>query len=116
MTLPPTDPTTSDKEIDVPNANLRKCGIKGCPNLFPPNKARKYCGPECSKNAWASQLKALRKHKEPVEKKCESCGKSFTTGRPGSQKYCGPDCQAIGLLNSIERQRERRQLAKKSSS
>lgn len=94
------------------DANLRKCALKDCDNHFKPNKARKYCGPECSKKAWMSQLMALRKFKEPIEKKCESCLQPFTTNRPGTQKYCCTDCQAVGVLNSIERQRERRRLAK----
>lgn len=95
----------------------RVCGV--CSGSVPPGR-RLYCGDGCASKVQQQQLEKLserRKANRVLGKtiKCEipECTNTFvkTSSR---HKYCGTTCADKGLQMAIERQRQRREEAKKA--
>ncbi len=104
--------------IDIPRRKCAECGAE----FEPRHVASKYCSPKCSREADRRKQKeySARRTKERDEerkrkrRKCAilTCQRSFIP-RSSSNKYCSDQCAAEGVIQAIERQRQRRLERKK---
>lgn len=91
-----------------------------CSRVVPEGR-RVYCSEECAKKGQQQKLDAhdrRRKEAQAARPKpmcaIPECRKEFDR-KGSSQKYCSDECAAKGLIAAIERQRVRREQAKKDN-
>lgn len=103
------------QESKSKSAARKRCRI--CDKSFPKRGNKVYCSPECSSKALKQQLKALserRRHgrKQYPKTACAICTKPFQR-RHLRHIYCSDPCREVGLQKAVERQKDRREEAKR---
>lgn len=91
---------------------FKRCACDGCQNVFPKDKNKRYCSPECSDEGWRRRRNRRRAEREGFvalvdqTRPCKKCQKDFKP-TSGNEHFCG-ECKDYVPKDSRTRPRQKK--------